>query len=384
VLRDLTVDGNASDALGANVQGVIGASENGEYVYFVADGALADENAEGHAPTKDAPNLYEWHDGVTTFIATLAPEDNKLSDIGISFGIHGDWQPGLGERTAEVTPDGRSVVFMSQQSLTGYDNIGHSGPMEEVFVYDADSSRLFCASCSPSGEALSYTETGAPAAHLPPSFSDTYLPRWLSDERMGSDGEEEQGIRVFFDSSESLTPTATNGRQNVYEWEQDGAGSCQDSEGCIYLLSGGTSTDSSYLIDASTSGDDVFINTRAQLVPQDQNENFNVFDVRVGGVQPLSPSACSGTGCQGVPSAAPLFASPSSVTFNGVGNLEAPPSAAVVKAKAKPLTRAQKLADALKACRRKPKKPRAGCEAQARKRYGAVGSKTKKSAKGTR
>ena len=36
----------------------------------------------------------------------------------------------------------------------------------------------------------------------------------------------------------------------------------------------------------------------------------------------------------------------------------------------KPLTRAQKLAKALEACKKKPKKKRAGCEAQARKSYG--------------
>jgi hypothetical protein len=42
------------------------------------------------------------------------------------------------------------------------------------------------------------------------------------------------------------------------------------------------------------------------------------------------------------------------------------------------LTRAQKLADALKACKKKPKRERAACEALARKRYGAK-SKTAKS-----
>jgi hypothetical protein len=41
------------------------------------------------------------------------------------------------------------------------------------------------------------------------------------------------------------------------------------------------------------------------------------------------------------------------------------------KTKSKPLTRAQKLAKALKACNKKPKKKRAACRAQARKKYGA-------------
>ena len=124
--------------------------------------------------------------------------------------------------------------------------------------------------------------------------------------------------------------------------------------------------------------------TRAQLAGQDQNDNFNLFDARVGGVPPLSAPACSGTGCQGVPPAPPIFATPSSVTFNGVGNFPPPSPAVNSKPKTKPLTRAQKLAKALKACKGKRNKTkRAACNAQARKRYGAK-TKAKNSTKGGR
>jgi hypothetical protein len=47
-------------------------------------------------------------------------------------------------------------------------------------------------------------------------------------------------------------------------------------------------------------------------------------------------------------------------------------------AKAKALTRAQKLVKAMKACKKKPKGKRAGCEKQARKKYGATKNKGKK------
>jgi hypothetical protein len=43
------------------------------------------------------------------------------------------------------------------------------------------------------------------------------------------------------------------------------------------------------------------------------------------------------------------------------------------------LTRAQKLSQALKACRKKPKRKRVACEKQARKKYGAKASKKKTS-----
>jgi hypothetical protein len=182
------------------------------------------------------------------------------------------------------------------------------------------------------------------------------------------------GGRVFFDSAVPLVPQDTNGKQDVYEWEREGTGSCTAGSaangGCVYLLSGGTSRQDSWFIGASASGDDAFVVTRAQLVSQDRNEAFDLYDARVGGVEPVGESACTGADCQGTPAAAPTFATPPSVTYNGVGNFPASAPASKAKTKARPLTRAQKLASALRACRKGPKKKRAVCEAQARKRYG--------------
>jgi len=214
---------------------------------------------------------------------------------------------------------------MSSQSLTGYPNEG----LREVYVYNAETNNLSCASCNPSGAppAIAGGNFGT-AAFLPLSFSydesmNTYQPRWINEE----------GSRVFFDSAEPLVSQDTNGLQDVYEWERDGAGSCQTAEGCVYLLSGGISTDLSAFVDSSANGDDVFLVTRAQLVPQDRNEDDELYDARVYGVQPLVPTACTETGCQGGPSAPPPFATPPSATFNGVGNFEPLPPAPAVKPK---------------------------------------------------
>jgi hypothetical protein len=134
----------------------------------------------------------------------------------------------------------------------------------------------------------------------------------------------EDGDRVFFDSSGVLSPLDTDGVQNVYEWEREGSGSCRAGAGvnggCVFLLSGGMSDTDSWFVGASASGDDAFLVTRAQLSPSDQNEAYDLYDVRVGGVQPVSAPACSAAGCQGVPPGPPVFATPSSVTFEGVGN----------------------------------------------------------------
>lgn len=361
---DLTPGGGETGVLG-----VLGASEDGEYVYFTATEALA----EGAVAAK--ANLYVIHDGVTKFIAALSPHDESLEPPYVSNpgenGEIGDWQPALGRRTSEVAPDGQGIVFMSSESLTGYPNKG----LPEVYAYEIEEGRLHCVSCSPSGEPPPLTSKASEeqaGGFLPISGSNTFMLRVIS----------EDGNRVFFDSVEPLVPEAVNGRVNVYEWERDGSGSCAEAAGCVYLLSGGASTAGSWLVDASANGDNVFFETRGKLVPGDLNENIDLYDARVGAAQPVTQPKCSGTGCQGVPSAPPIFASPASSTFTGVGNF--PPASAVAekpKPKAKPLTRSQKLAKALKACAAKPKAKRKRCEANARKRYGKT-KKAKKPAKG--
>ena len=68
---------------------------------------------------------------------------------------------------------------------------------------------------------------------------------------------------------------------------------------------------------------------------------------------------------------------------NGVQIRESTPLT-VTGCAAKPATRAQNLAKALKACRRKAKKRRVGCAAQARKRYGPSKSQTARNAANNR
>jgi len=45
----------------------------------------------------------------------------------------------------------------------------------------------------------------------------------------------------------------------------------------------------------------------------------------------LAEPVCTGSGCQGVPGAPPIFSTPSSVTFNGIGNFPAPVPVSVQK-----------------------------------------------------
>ena len=198
----------------------------------------------------------------------------------------------------------------------------------------------------------------------------------------------DEGARVFFTSAQQLLAGAGNGVQNVYEWEQDGTGSCESEEregGCIYLISSGTSPNPSFLIDSSESGADVFFATTQGLVMGDTGESYAVFDARVdGGFPEAAPTAECVSSCLPA-SFAPALAAPLTTALGPSGNLtpllETPPPKP--KPKPKPVTRAQKLAKALKACQKTPKRKRAACIKQAHRRYGPI-AKAKKSQRSRR
>ena len=340
-LTDLTVDGAATDALGADVQGVIGASEDGSYVYFVANGVLAGQNIEGTKPVAGMPNLYLSHGGATTFIATLEINDDQFKGSGNPDKLGsrgGDWRTEPGLRTAQVAADGQAVAFMSRRPLTGYDNYGEIsvnetgertyGNQPEIFVYDTTDGRTACASCTPSGDPPVQTAEGwegALGGHAGLSSSVTFMSRWLNA----------AGTQIYFDSSQPLVPRDTNHRQDVYEWTSDGFDGCAQASGCLDLLSGGDVAHDAYFLDASETGDDVFFTTREQLLRTAVGESVKLYDARVNGGIPKFPLTCTGTGCQGVPPASPIFATPASVTFGGVGNFASPGPAVKTKAKAK-------------------------------------------------
>jgi hypothetical protein len=339
---DLEANVTRDLAPGGEVLGLMGADEKLEYVYFVAQAALATGASAGQS------NMYVLHEGQTEFVATLGSEGEEENN---SLAPHGvlPWDLDMGYRSAHVTPSGRDIAFMSVKSLTGYDNVSHpegrTVANPEVYVFDVGSGQLSCASCDPSGEPPS----GYIGGILPVSKHSTYQLHLVS----------EDGDRVFFESKQTLLPQAQNGRLNVYEWERDGSGSCTAANGCIYLLSSGSSPYPSYLIDSSASGDDVFLMTRSQLIPADKNEYNDIYDAHVGAVEAGAAQQCTGTGCQGAAASPPVFATPASVTFNGVGNL-APSPKPVAKPKPKKKTsscKAKKRSKAKRSARQAKAKP---------------------------
>jgi DNA-binding beta-propeller fold protein YncE len=427
-LRDLTVDHTEGEHAG--VQGLLfGASEDGSSVYLLAEGVLAaNENGNGETAEPGKDNLYELHyDGTEwtrTFIATLSGEDspewegNTIADTAFL--------------TARVSPNGRYLAFMSQKSLTGYDNEDvssrHVGERldEEVYLFDASTASLTCVSCDPSGArpaGVLDTQSAGEGIGLLVDRRETWVGHWLAGNIPGWTAQSlvsalyqsrylsNEG-RLFFNSADALVPLERPtrnetvegveqevGNENVYEYEPAGVGSCESaSGGCVALISSGTSPNESAFLEATPSGNDVFFLTAAQLLPQDTDTAFDIYDARV--CTPSSPcltppspvpEGCSeADACRPASPAqqAPLGAS-GSETFSGAGNLAPPPAKQEVKGlktAVKPLTRAQQLADGLKACRKQhahSKKKRQACEAHSRKLYGPK-PKAKKSTQAKR
>jgi hypothetical protein len=406
-LKDLTVDEHAGEA--ANVQGVVmGAGEDGRYVYFVADGVLAPGAAPGdcvvaYGSAGQMCNLYVYDTvtGERRFVAALAGGDYNRT-VGDSH----DWEASGGNSglltvlTSRVSPNGRYLAFMSERSLTGYDNIDvHSGRAdEEVFVYDVGTGRVVCASCNPSGArpsgvfdpgfsaGLGITPTLAPLVDRP----GTWEGRWLAASIPGWTDASPYGVwyqsrylsdsgRLFFNAADALVPRDTNGREDVYEYEPGGVGGCERPAGCVGLISSGTSGVESAFMDASESGDEVFFLTASRLVEQDVDGALDLYDARVCSVASpclgsppavVAPACSSSESCRGVAPGQPeAFASPSSMSVSGGGNLSPPAGGPVVKSRG--LSRAQKLAGALRVCRKKPGRVRALCRARARRLYGS-------------
>lgn len=295
-LTDLSVDANPADAAaGADVQGVVGVSDDGQYAYFVAHGSLAPGAVSG------ANNLYVTHAGQVAYIGALDGADSNAwglrgSDLASQLGV-----------PARVSPDGRAMIIQSVARLTAYDNTDPSSgtPTRQVYRYAADTGELTCVSCRPDGSAPSGNATITPPAWV------ANIPRNLSAD----------GRRVFFDSADALVPEDTNGRTDVYEW----------ADGKVALVSDGRSESDARFQDASADGNDVFFATRARLVSTDADDHYELYDARIGGGIPqppveTPPLPCKGDGCQGAP-ATPLVAPvAATVVFTGPGNDPVPES----------------------------------------------------------
>jgi len=399
-------EGGGPVAGGPRVQGVLAYSSEGSHVYFVAQGVLtgverpgcraefeaAHVAEEGRCRARDgAENLYAYTEGRVAFVAAMSPEDAG-EQLGLGAG-----------RPANVSPDGRFLVFTSHGQVTP--GVTRVDGGVQVYRYDAVSGGLL---------RLSFGEGGFNDDGNGGVGGASIVPGWEGYDRLGAARPDptmaDDGSRVFFMSPVALTAKALSSvpigtgekgleyAENVYEWEQPAVGSCPVSQagGCVFLISDGRDTSviasgeactpkisGVCLLGSDASGANVFFTTADRLAASDVDTQLDVYDARV--CEPESPCVsgapaglpgCLGEACHGIPPQEPAGVSPASASFTGPGN---PAPGAVVKPPAKPLSRVQKLAVALKACKRdRVRRRRVVCERAARKRYAPARRAAKK------
>jgi hypothetical protein len=309
-LTDLTIGAGGP----AGVIGIAGASDDGSYLYFVANGVLAPGaspgSCRGEEETGQTCNLYLVHGDSIAFVATVLRADHWLwqeDTEATADAIHKS-----GDLWANTSSSGKFFAFSSYASLTGYDNHdAESGDLDrEIFLYDATANGgdgwLDCVSCPPG-------PTNDPSMNIVfggnYSYTSSDRANWKANAVL-DDG------RVFFDTKEALVAKDTNGLSDVYEYRA----------GQHHLISSGTSAGGAHFLDASPSGSDVFFQTPQSLVPSDaDSENASLYDARVdGGFAEVAPSTppCEGESCRQPASPAPESFLPGTSQFGGLGRLK--------------------------------------------------------------
>jgi len=257
-----SVAAEASVPIASGVTGVLAVSPDGSHVYY-----------------QDASGLEVWHEGT---VSEIAP--------GADATLPSDYPPATA--TARLGTSGTVLAFLSAAPIGDRDNADArtGSPDTEVYVYDAGTGTLLCASCNPTGE-RPQGSASIPGALVNGSTT-AYRPRALSAD----------GHRLFFDSEDALVSADTDSALDIYEWEAPGEGSCAEASGCVSLISGGRGEGGRFL-DASADGADVFFLSGDSLVGSDPG-SIDVYDARVGGgfPEPGSQIPCNGDACQPLPS----------------------------------------------------------------------------------
>lgn len=300
---------------GAEVQGVLGVSQDGSHAYFVARGELTStpDPTTGQAAAPGADNLYAYdaEGGALHFIARLCsgPEESgSLPDPACGGNLvkvgHGSVlnDGGLWEspafKQAELTPDGRYLLFSSFARLTPDD----TDDALDVYRFDFATGRLTRVSSARDGNDAGGNDDAFPAEIVPwlaqgPGFAQ---PNQLAGDNSRSISGD--GSLVIFRTAAPLTSRDTDlgadpgcggapGESgcDVYQWEEDGRGSCDEAGGCVRLLSDGLDPHGTSVAAIGSSGRDVAFITDRGLAPADTDGIGDVYDAREGGGFPFVP-----------------------------------------------------------------------------------------------
>jgi Tol biopolymer transport system component len=354
--RVVRVSGGASHAevlARERAQTVI--SEDGSHIYFLASSVLTSTpNGEGEAAEAGANNLYmferdaSYPAGRTEFVARLSKEDLEM------------WA--ASEAPADVTPDGRFLVFESERDLTPDDT---SSKVRQIFEYDAQTGALTRVSIGQDGfnnnGNVPYLPTfpGQTSTYWDASNATIVTPfyggEYSASSYSTSTSVSADGSYVFFESTVGLTPQALDRKvlgyaeegtpipvyaNNVYEYHDGRVSLISDGQDLAFRPTSSRRISTQVkLLGTDESGQDVLFTTADKLVGQDTDTTQDIYDARIDGgfPAPAVPPACSGESCQGTLSGAPTLLSPGS-EFQAGGN---PPLAAPAASKPKAKPRAK-------------------------------------------
>ncbi len=291
-------DAEAEEAIAFSSSGdvtPVNVASGGTSAYFVSPSALTSEpspNGELAKPTKEgAQNLYLSEEGQLSFVGLVTKRDVE-GENSIAFGLIdglGLWVESLPQSapakdSSRTTPSGSTLLFESRTDLSGF----KSGGVAQVYRYDSAQGRLTCLSCSPTSAA-------------PTSDASLQSIGTIAGDQVKIANQSPDGRRAFFQTAEPLTVGDTDGRLDVYEWEEKGTGSCGKQGGCVYLISGGHGTSADYLYAMSGSGDDVFFGTTDTLLLRDAEATLSIYDARVKGgflEESCREGCCGGGDCR--------------------------------------------------------------------------------------
>lgn len=224
---------------------MVAVSKDGARVYFVAQGVLANNLGVGDAGARvGAHNLYLWERngahpaGQTRFVAGL------------------DGSSGNDLAGAQVTPDGRYLLFTTANSLVTTGPSGDTDAVTDVYRYDAETPAIVRVSVRVSGAG---GNDGFDASSSP-------RPSMTSD-----------GSTVIFSTAEALSPSDTNGVDDVYAWQggdvakisPDGVAATSDFGGKAYAT-------------ITPSGRDIYFTTNDAVLAADGDATTDIYDARIG------------------------------------------------------------------------------------------------------
>jgi hypothetical protein len=337
-LVQVSADPNGGEEAG--VLGVVRLAQDGSRAYFVATGDLLSvsqqqmlERAGRAVPHSGADNMYVYDSkaGAVAFVADLCSGgevSGSVEDVRCP-NPTGDDNAGFGE--AQTTPDGRYLVFATYAQLTSND----TDTARDVYRYDAETGRI---------QRVSTGERGYHADGNNNSFNASIaLADWGGavglQYELGVRAISTDGSRVVFTSSEPLSPAATSGLTNAYEWR---TGTVEGEEGEVSLLSSGTGESAVEDVVISSTGQDAFFVTSQGLVPADTDGVPDVYDLHTCTTQvpcfPAEPSQtqpCSGDACQGPLTIPAALLIPGSVSQTPEASASSPPSKTVSSAVSK-------------------------------------------------